>query len=180
MSGVLGACSTLFPRVAIASAAIDPPTAIALMWRFAAPFLIGLGLTYASAGNGVRTGAAPHTDVNPLQVGPALQMAAFFQLVLFGVHAADRFWGETGLLMSGAILGLTDVDALTISMANLGSAQSMPVLAAQAITIGVLTNTLLKAGIALAVGRGAFRWRTTAGLLLLAASLALGLVVLPG
>ena len=43
-------------------------------------------------------------------------MAALFQLVLFAVGALGRAFGDSGLLVSGAVLGLTDVDALTISM----------------------------------------------------------------
>ena len=55
---------------------------------------------------------------NPLQFGAALQMAALFQAVLFAVEAVRTTWGDVGLVVSGAILGLADVDALMISMAH--------------------------------------------------------------
>ncbi len=45
-------------------------------------------------------------------------MALTFQLVLFGVAYAREAFGQAGLLASGAVLGLTDVDALTISMSK--------------------------------------------------------------
>ena len=73
-------------------------------------------------------------------------MAALFQLVLFAVDAADRAFGDRGLLVSGAVLGLTDVDALTISMTTTPSAASAPAVAAQVIAVGILTNCLLKMG----------------------------------
>ena len=53
----------------------------------------------------------------------ALQMAVLFQVVLFAIHAVRSHWGETGLLFSGAVLGFTDVDALTISMAKSAEGQ---------------------------------------------------------
>ena len=34
------------------------------------------------------------------------------------VHLAREMWGQSGVLTSAAILGLTDVDALTVSMAR--------------------------------------------------------------
>ena len=83
-----------------------------------APFAVG-AVTLAAAWR--KTGAPelpPERPDNPLQIGPALQMTALFQLVLFGVAAVGRTLGDRGVLASGALLGLTDVDALTISMTD--------------------------------------------------------------
>jgi uncharacterized membrane protein (DUF4010 family) len=58
---------------------------------------------------------------------------------------------------SAAVLGLTDVDALTVSMAR-GVAQTVsPVMAATAIAVGVLANTGMKLGLALFFGSRRFR-----------------------
>ena len=57
-------------------------------------------------------------EQNPLQLFDALRMAALFQLVLMAVHLANRMWGDAGVLTTAALLGLTDVDALTMSMAR--------------------------------------------------------------
>jgi uncharacterized membrane protein (DUF4010 family) len=96
----------------------------------------------------------PATITNPLQLMPALQMAVTFQIVLFAVEWAHRQFGAGGLVASGAVLGLTDVDALTISMAK--SSGIMPHIAAQAIAIGVLMNCVLKSVLALALGARPF------------------------
>jgi uncharacterized membrane protein (DUF4010 family) len=176
-AGVIGACSTLFPRVVAASFVLDASTATALLPLFALPFLAGLLMTWTIAGDTARAAGASGSEVNPLQLLPALQMAALFQVVLFAVHAVDHYWGSSGRLMSGVVLGLTDVDALTISLTKLASADGMPALAARAITIGVIANTVLKTTIVLTVGAGAFRWKTAAGLAGLAASLVLSLLL---
>jgi uncharacterized membrane protein (DUF4010 family) len=49
------------------------------------------------------------------------------------------------------VLGLTDLDALTLSMTRDGAAIPIAI-AAQALAIGVMANTALKLGIAVVVG----------------------------
>jgi uncharacterized membrane protein (DUF4010 family) len=80
-----------------------------------------------------------------------------FQAVLIGVHLADRVWGDAGILTTAGILGLTDVDALTMSMAH-GVSDTVPLeLAARAIAIGVAANTAMKFVLAAVLGSGSFR-----------------------
>ncbi len=84
-------------------------------------------------------------------------MALLFQAVLMAVHLAGEAWGQSGVLTSAAVLGLTDVDALTVSMAR-GVAQTVsPAVAATAIAVGVLANTAMKLGLALFFGSRRFR-----------------------
>ena len=90
-------------------------------------------------------------------------MAALFQLVLFAVHWARDTWGQAGVLLSAGVLGLTDVDALVVSMAKYAASNVSARSAAQAIAIGVLTNTLLKFAVGAAVGRQRFRSIVAAG-----------------
>ncbi len=78
--------------------------------------------------------------------------------------------GTIGVLASSALLGLTDMDALTLSMTRLAADPSHLRIAATAMAIGVLANTLLKLSVVLVLGRGGFRWK--AGLALLALLLA--------
>jgi uncharacterized membrane protein (DUF4010 family) len=84
-------------------------------------------------------------------------MAALFQIVLMAVDVASRFWGNSGILTTAALLGLTDVDALTMSMARGMPETASLDLAARAIAVGVTTNTALKLACALTLGSGPFR-----------------------
>ncbi len=61
------------------------------------------------------------------------------------------------MFASAAVLGLTDVDALTLSMARDVARTISLETAATAIAIGVLANTLLKAAIAMVFGSMPFR-----------------------
>jgi uncharacterized membrane protein (DUF4010 family) len=94
---------------------------------------------------------------NPLQLWGALQMAALFQLVLMIVFVARNWFGTAGIFTSAAVLGLTDVDALTVSMAR-GMAGAIAVdVAAAAIAVGILANTGMKLALALLLGNRTFR-----------------------
>lgn len=108
----------------------------------------------------------------------ALQMAVLFQVVLFAVHAVRSHWGATGLLVSGAVLGLTDVDVLTISMAKSAEGQIPIPVAAEAIAIGILSNTILKLLLGAAVGRGRFQVLTPAWLAIMAVASAASIAAL--
>jgi uncharacterized membrane protein (DUF4010 family) len=155
--GAIGASTVLFPRVLLATLVLNPAVARWLAPLTAGAFAVGalvfvLYLRRSSSGtDGVER------QKNPLQIGPALQMALTFQVVLFAVQFVKQWFGNVGLLVSGAVLGLTDVDALTLSMAR-GAADGIdPGLAARAITVGILTNCGLKATLALGLGTTTFR-----------------------
>jgi uncharacterized membrane protein (DUF4010 family) len=103
-------------------------------------------------------------------------MAVLFQAVLMMVFLVREVWGQSGVLTSAAVLGLTDVDALTVTMAR-GVAQTVsPAFAASAIAVGVFANTAMK--LALAVVFGTKRFRLIAGGALALMLVALAAVVI--
>jgi uncharacterized membrane protein (DUF4010 family) len=176
-SGVMGANVMLFPRVLLASAVLAPTLAWALWPAFLAPVAIGLVLLARGVTtHAEETGAPP--DQNPLHIAAALQMAVLFQVVLSLVSWAEQWFGEAGLYASAGVLGLTDVDALTISMAQRATSGTPVEVAAAALTLGILANTIVKTAIALVVGRGAFRMFATLGLAAMAASLGAWVLIL--
>ena len=103
-------------------------------------------------------------------------MAAAFQLVLLLIPVVQRTWGSAGVVGSAAVLGLTDMDALTYSMSRLGSAGAAE-LAARAIAVGLLANTALKLMLVLSLGSPAFRRAAAPGLFALGAATAAGLAL---
>jgi uncharacterized membrane protein (DUF4010 family) len=175
--GAVGACTTLFPRVLIATLVLNPDVARWVAPLTAAAFVLG-AVVFVSY---LRHSSAEANEVgnpkNPLQVGPALQMAVTFQLVLLAVQFMKRWFGDTGLLVSGAVLGLTDVDALTLSMARGASTGIDPLLAARAIIVGILTNCGLKAALSLGLGTKPFRRFTATVLAGMIVALVVSLVI---
>jgi uncharacterized membrane protein (DUF4010 family) len=162
--GTIAACTVLFPRVFIATCVLELTVARALLPYLAAPLAVGVIMLILWWRTGADVGGPSEKPSNPLQIKPALEMAALFQVVLIAVEAARRFFGDGGLLISGGVLGLTDVDALTISMARMPAAGIAPTVAAQAIAIGILANCVLKLSLAVVYGTPGFRRLTTAAL----------------
>jgi len=107
----------------------------------------------------------------------ALQMAVLFQVVLMLVHVARERWGTSGVFTSAAVLGLSDVDALTVSMAKDVADALSPTIAATAIAVGVLSNTAMKIALALLFGSPRFRFVAAGSLVLMFVALALVLGV---
>lgn len=176
-SGALAASTVLFARTALAAAILAPSLAWALLPWLAAPAACGLLATLLA----LRPSAAPESapaPENPLQLRGALQMALLFQAVLMVVGIARQAFGATGLLVSGALLGLTDVDAVTVSMARMIADGADARAAAQALAVAILSNTLLKLTLALVVGRGRFRLVMGAGLGVMGAAIAASLLLL--
>jgi uncharacterized membrane protein (DUF4010 family) len=149
--------------IAIAPAFVVGVIAVAIGWR------------RSFAGEPVQAAVS-----NPLQLGAALQMAAIFQVVLIGLHEMRLRFGGAGLRWSALLLGLTDVDALTASMAAQSREGLAVDAAAAAIALGIVSNTVLKLIIAVAIGRGVFRWYVAAGLAAVAAALVVTLRAMPG
>ena len=183
-AGALGANVVLFPRVIIATALLAPPLTRALWPAFVLPFTLGLLLVLNGMRDQparVRPAAREAGTRNPLQFRAALQMALLFQVVLWAVAAAQAWFGQAGVYGSAAVLGLADMDALTISMARLTASGTAPAdVTALAVTVGALANTAVKLVLALGIGRGRFRSLTVAGLAAIAAALVAAIVWMAG
>ena len=173
-AGVIGACTVLFPRVVILSAALDPGVARALVPVFIIPTLVGAALVAVGWSRNVKHSSEPNAvSRSPLQLWSAIRMAALFQVAIFVLSLARTSWGATGLYGTSALLGLTDVDALTAAVSRPRSGVE-PTDAAHAIAIGILANTALKLGVSVSLGKGAFRSRAAIGLVLIGTAVGLG------
>jgi uncharacterized membrane protein (DUF4010 family) len=93
---------------------------------------------------------------NPFSLTAAAKFAAFFAAVLVVVKLAQQYFPGTGLYVVAALAGLSDVDAITLSMAEQAKSGD-PGVPVAAIVIAVTSNTLVKAGMAAALGSAALR-----------------------
>ena len=170
--GVVAANTVLFVRVVVAAAVLSPVLALEIAPLVAAPFAIGAIGVVSGLLRDQPVEDQPAQARNPLQLRAALEMAVLFQVVLYVVNVVAQRFGERGLLATAAIIGLTDADALTLSMAaGVGEGQLAASVAAQAVIVGLLSNTLVKAGLSGTVGEGRFRTLTILVLALMAVAL---------
>ena len=176
-TGAVAASTVLFFRVAVAVAILNVAVLPVLARYLAAPLIVAIAAMLMAWRSLRGSHAEPSTLKNPLQFRAAIEMALLFQVVLFAVHYMRAWVGETGVLASGFVLGLTDVDALTLSMTRSVATGTTIDAAARAIAIGIVANSLMKAGIAVVIGSGRFRWQAGGALLAMAAAGAAALVV---
>jgi uncharacterized membrane protein (DUF4010 family) len=163
--GAIAANAMLYPRVLVATAVLNLSLLPYVLPYLVLPALLAVAITWIGARDEYTEASAEQQVPNPLQLPVALQMAAIFQAVLMLVWVAGRYWGDRGIVSTAAVLGLTDVDALTISMARRVASSVSLETAAVAIAIGVLSNTALKLSVALFFGSPGFR-RVAGGTLL--------------
>ena len=82
---------------------------------------------------------------NPAELKPALIFGALYALVLLAVAVARDHFGETGLYAVAALSGLTDVDAITLSSAQLAQRGVLdPSAAWRTILIAAMANFFFK------------------------------------
>lgn len=175
-TGAVAACTVLFLRVAVAVAILDASLLSTLGVYLSAPFAAGL-VALALAWRSMRGSHGSTSELNnPLQLRAAIEMAAVFQIVLFAVHFLRARMGEGGLLAGGFVLGLTDVDALTLSMTRSVATGTTIDAACRAILMGIIANSLMKAAIAVTIGERRFAWQTAASLAAMAAAGAITLM----
>ncbi len=115
---------------------------------------------------------------NPFALLPALKWGVILCAVLVVSAIAKQEFGERGVYLTAAASGLADVDAVTLAVSRGAQSGQLGVSAAVlAITIAVIANTCVKAGIALLAGKRAFGAHV-AGVLLGAGAVAGGLATL--
>ncbi len=109
------------------------------------------------------------TFSNPFDLSSAIKFGLLYGLILLISRAAQMYFGNTGILVSSLVSGVADVDAITLSMAELSNTGGLDVeTASQAIVVAAMSNTIVKGGIALLGGSGALRRVLWPGILLMA------------
>jgi uncharacterized membrane protein (DUF4010 family) len=155
--GTIGACTVMLLRVTAASAILNWPVALAFLRYVSIAGAIGIvALVFSFIRPDLDGATRLASEESPLQLRAALQMTLLFQVVLIVVSAVTAWWSLRALLVTSALIGLTDLDALTLSLAR-SSGDLTPDRAAQSLAVGVLSNTLLKGSVAVVIGKGSYR-----------------------
>jgi uncharacterized membrane protein (DUF4010 family) len=152
-AAIILASSIMFPRLLIWLLLLN----IALFKSLWLPVLLfglgGIGIGYWIARNRSKVAeGAPKEVGNPINLREALFFAVIYLVIQFIVGYADEHFGESGVYLASGISGITDIDAITISMANYAKNQDATQMAGTAILIAAFANTLVKYGFCLAFG----------------------------
>jgi uncharacterized membrane protein (DUF4010 family) len=177
-SGILLAWAVMFARIVVEVTVVNASLLGALMPPFVAMAVVAAGA--AAYLRGRTSGDDRIAGVplkNPFSLTAAMRFAAFFAAVLLVVKLVQVYASGQGVYLVAALAGTTDVDAITLSMAQYarsGSAQ----IAVYAITVAALTNTVVKTGMVVALGGHRLRRQVAIAAALILATGALALALL--
>jgi len=155
-SGILLAWAVMFGRILVLVAVVNR----ALLAPILIPFgVMGLIVGAFAAFYYLRDGQAKaHGNakgdlkvVNPFSLTEAAKFAAFFAVVLVAVKIAQDNFSVGGVYAVAGLAGLTDVDAIALSMAEFAKSSTAQV-AVTAIVIAALANTIAKCAITFLFG----------------------------
>lgn len=172
-AGILVSWLVMFGRVLLIVTAVSVPLMQQLVWPLLGLALLTAVFATAFFRSGHKLQAVSAADVpvtNPFSLWSAIQFALLFALVLLLVKLAEHYAPGQGLYWLAALAGLTDVDAISLSLADYAGRSQAVELAATAIGIAILSNSLVKTAMVWVVGTQTLALRITA------AMLALGLV----
>lgn len=176
VGAVLAGSVTFLRMLAVASvfnAALAQALAVPLGAMAATGFAgaLVLRLAFARGEGGIE---APENE-NPLELAMALKFAVFLAAVAVGTAYLKQWFGAAGVYAAAALAGVSDVDAVTISIARMTGDDLAAGVAAGAVVLAVSVNSVVKAGIALSVGGARLGVRVA---LVYGATLAAGAAVL--
>jgi uncharacterized membrane protein (DUF4010 family) len=157
---VVAACTIMLPRVLLAVGIVNPELAFRLVTPFAIMAVPGLAFVtwvWIRRRPAHRPGDTPALG-NPLGLLTAMKFAALYALIAFLVRVFRAQGWTDGLLPLSFVSGLTDLDAIALSLAREGT-DGHATTAALAVTVAAVANTLLKAGLAVALGSPGLRRR---------------------
>ena len=157
---ILLAWSVMFMRVMVEVAALNRAL-LRIVWipLTAALVVSGAYCIYLYRAQASDKQDEQDTFKNPFELGPALTFGLLYAVILLVANAAQLYLGSTGVYLSSIASGVADVDAITLSMAELSrEGQNLDLrTAARAIVLAAASNTLVKGGIVLSTGSAALR-----------------------
>jgi uncharacterized membrane protein (DUF4010 family) len=176
-AGILLAWGVMFARVLVIVAVAN----VGLIGRLVVPFVLLAAVCATAAAWQLRGGRQEATGpaspavvlTNPFSLTEATRFALFFAGVLLVVALARQYLPGQGLYIVAALAGLTDVDAISLSMASYAKSGGDPGVAVTGIVIASLANTLVKVGLVAGFAALPVKTRT-----LVAAGLLLGVAAL--
>lgn len=162
--GVLMASTVLPLRLLAVAFVVEPGMLRQLIWYAVPAAAIGALSAFAIGRHAPADGAGPPPAGNPLRLGAALPMAIGFEAAFVLIGLARAQWGATGITGSSFLLGLADLDALTVSLSRMASDPALAATAGRGIGIGMLANTCVKLALVLLLGAPTVRRLAGSGL----------------
>ena len=159
--GLLLAWAVMGVRIVVLAAILFPPLVRPLLLPFGAMTAVTLGaaVVFLRRGRAEQPAAAGEVVLkNPFSLTAATKFGLLFAVVLLVVAAVERYFPGQGYYLVAALAGLTDVDAITLSMAGVARSGGAPLATVVgALVVAALANTLVKCGLVVAAAGAKLR-----------------------
>jgi len=162
-AGVILAAGTMFPRMLLEVSVVNRE----LLSSLSAPLLGMMMVSYLAVPLllfSIERERQVHavTIRNPFELLPALKFGLLLVVVMLAAKGFQQGFGDAGLYAVAAISGISDVDAITLSVARLARGELDGTVAVQAIVIAACVNTLVKGLMVSFICRGTMSWQVMA------------------
>lgn len=176
-AGIILASSIMYVRIAVVAMIFNRPFAMLLLLPCIVMFTVGLifALSYIRQNKPDVPASTAIQLGNPVNILNALGFGLLYIAIAYFVYYAEKFFGNKGLIVSGFISGLADVDAITINIARLSQADHTMRYAVIVVLLATFSNTLVKIFITLFAGAVSLRKKVIAalGCIILAAAISI-------
>lgn len=153
-TAILAASSIMFVRVLIWTFIFNQAMFQQLFLPLSLVFISAVGVTFYLFQR-KKNQDLTQTEIpvkKPLDLKSALVFGIIYVLISLLVTYANENLGQSGTLISSAIAGISDIDAITISASKLAGIKLDLNTAAMAVLIASVSNTLVKMGIGIYAG----------------------------
>ncbi len=178
--GLLVAWAVMFVRILVEVAIVHLPLlrAVAVpMVAMGSVAAVGAVFFHRKADAALKTVQPDVVLRNPFSLTSAVRFGLYFAAILLLVKLAQQYVPGRGIYLVALIAGTTDVDAITLSMANEVRDGGDPAVAVTAIVLAAISNTIVKTGMVVALGGTAIRPRIVIASLVILAASAVALLV---
>ncbi len=154
------AWTVMFGRIIVIVGVLNLPLAERITLPMLIPVAAGLVYCFWLYQKAGRTdNAAEVSFANPFELWPAISFALLVSVILIASKFTEMKWGDSGVLISSVLAGIADVDAISVSLAQLSLNQGGldAGSAATGIVLAAATNTAVKGLIVISMGSSGLR-----------------------
>lgn len=148
------ASTIMFPRVLVLIAALRPQLALQLALPLGSMAVVAAVAAFLAWRRQAQEsdGGEPTRLSNPFRLREAVRLGLLYAVVRLIAALAWEHFGQSGLYASAVLSGLADVDAISLSVANMHRSNLATEPAVIAVTLAAATNTLAKFGLSTVIG----------------------------
>jgi len=165
VSAIILASSIMFPRVLIWLFILDR-SLLQQLWIPLTIFgVMGIVIGYliSRRSKAESVDPSPRQSSNPINFREAFVFGGIYLVIQLLVGYANEYFGDRGVYLASVVAGLTNIDAITISMADYQEKSITISVAGAAIILAAFSNTLIKYAFCLIFGNQTLRKYSTIG-----------------